>query len=185
MMKRLSVLFMVLALASTSNAALSFYIDGSPAPATMTIQTDEVITIQLHSSDASFWLAYGGLRDTGVPSTMVGGMGNGHTYKGTDFGPDGGNAGEIGDIVFFTNGFEAVTGSTSGQVVAGIQHRFDYSSSEEGTATLGLFLPPNYSWDGDEIDRIDITVVPEPTTITLLGLGALCLLRKRKTQSHY
>ncbi|UCF43749.1 MAG: PEP-CTERM sorting domain-containing protein [Planctomycetota bacterium] len=175
-------LILVCALVLPANADLSFYINGSSAPSAMTIQTEEVITIQLHSSDASNWLAYGALRDTGVPSTMVGDFGNGHTYKGTDSGPDGGNAGELGSIVVYADSFEALTGSSSDQVVAGIQHRLDYSSADVGTATLGLFLPPNYSWDGDEVARIDVTVVPEPMTMSLLALGgALVLVRKRRT----
>ncbi|UCF43216.1 MAG: PEP-CTERM sorting domain-containing protein, partial [Planctomycetota bacterium] len=73
-------------------------------------------------------------------------------------------------------------------VQPGIQHTVDYSSSQAGAAVIGLFLggTSEYSWDGDEIDRIDITVVPEPMTVSLLALGgALVLIRKHKTQSHY
>jgi len=37
--------------------------------------------------------------------------------------------------------------------------------------------------NGAELDRItmDITAIPEPTTILLLGLGGFALLRKRRS----
>ncbi len=40
--------------------------------------------------------------------------------------------------------------------------------------------PANATITGD-LDSADITVIPEPATICMLGLGALGLLRKRKT----
>ncbi len=45
-----------------------------------------------------------------------------------------------------------------------------------GTYTIDLYEPAG----GGQLATADITVVPEPTTVALLGLGSLVLLRKRR-----
>lgn len=47
-----------------------------------------------------------------------------------------------------------------------------------GAADLGLIGGPG-EYPGDNVDALEI--IPEPTTIALLGLGGLALLRKRRT----
>jgi hypothetical protein len=58
MMKRLAALLIVFALASTANGALSLGIDGSPAPGSVELVTDEVLTIEIYSSDTSSYIGY-------------------------------------------------------------------------------------------------------------------------------
>ncbi|UCF43098.1 MAG: PEP-CTERM sorting domain-containing protein [Planctomycetota bacterium] len=185
-MKRLLALFMILALASTADAALSYYLESAPAVTPLEIPTNEVITIQIYSSDTSNWLGFAVQQDTGVASTMVGWLSNGRSYYGDPNLIIIGNAGESGGYSWYDepgwakSGYEFRTQTISGQVEAGIQHAMDYSSSEVGTTRIGLFRPPNYSWYADELSYIDITVVPEPMTMGLLALGGVALLRRRR-----
>ncbi len=44
------------------------------------------------------------------------------------------------------------------------------------TATVSLFFDPEY---GVPVDSVAITIIPEPMTVILLGLGGL-FLRRRK-----
>ncbi|UCF43099.1 MAG: PEP-CTERM sorting domain-containing protein [Planctomycetota bacterium] len=184
-MKSLLVLFMVLALASTADAALSFYIDGSPAPDSINVGLVASVTIQIHSDDTANWLGYAGM-DISTMSPY-GSLGSPHTYKGSDNGPDGGNAGESGNSQAYyetgwMDGFETQTASISGQVVAGIQHTFVYTAPmADGYTRLAIFIPGSgWDWDSDEVDTLYINV-PEPMTMSLLALGgALVLIRKRR-----
>ncbi|UCF43748.1 MAG: hypothetical protein JSV99_02120, partial [Planctomycetota bacterium] len=82
-MKRLLVLVIVFAVTSAANAALTYYLDDAPAVTPLEIQTNEVITIQVYSSDTSNWLGYAVQQDTGVASTMVGWLSNGRSYYDT------------------------------------------------------------------------------------------------------
>jgi hypothetical protein len=45
--------------------------------------------------------------------------------------------------------------------------------------TIGLGISPGW-WNNMAIDNIAITAVPEPVTLSLLGLGSLAALRRRK-----
>jgi len=49
--------------------------------------------------------------------------------------------------------------------------------SNSGLDTLSFV--PNGSWSGGFIDAVTISVIPEPATLLLLGLGALFLRRKK------
>ncbi|UCF43100.1 MAG: PEP-CTERM sorting domain-containing protein [Planctomycetota bacterium] len=171
MVKRLAVLAVVFALASTADAALSLYIDGSAAPSSIELLTDEVITIQIYSSDTSNWLGY-------IVGDGVGGL-----YDLWELWRDPPVLRPDPDVVEpdWGTGFSLSVYTISEPPPSGLQFTVEYSSSEVGSDRIGLFLPPNYSWDGDEIDRIDITIVPEPMTMSLLALGgALVLMRKRR-----
>jgi hypothetical protein len=169
---------MVLALASTADAALSFYINDSQAPSSITIDTDEEITIQIYSSDTSNWLGLFALQWNSVGD--ISRYGN-YPASGQDtIWPPPDRFVEPGWGTYY----ELATLSVSYPVQPGIQHSVDYSSSQAGSAVIGLFLggSSEYSWDADEVARIDITVVPEPMTMSLLALGgALVLIRKRRT----
>ena len=60
-------------------------------------------------------------------------------------------------------------------IAAGDHIEVNVMGVSEGTAALNL-----YATDGvTRLDTAQITVIPEPTTIALLGLGALFLRRRR------
>ncbi|OHB57342.1 MAG: hypothetical protein A2Y12_09535 [Planctomycetes bacterium GWF2_42_9] len=170
-MKKMLVLVMVLGLASLTNAAISFYVNGSPAPAAVNINPGEVLTLQLYSGDTLAWNAYviqgtdtvSGIGSLTNPINLAnaGDMKSNSPYAAADG---------------WGNGFLFGTGgSPSGLPVAGIQHTVDFSSPVVGTANLYLYDGTSYN----ELDSLAVTVVPEPVTMALLGIGGL-FLRRRK-----
>jgi len=49
------------------------------------------------------------------------------------------------------------------------------------TTTLEFYsLDIGDSWKGPALDNIIVTAIPEPATISLLGLGGLASLKKRR-----
>ncbi len=175
---RYLTLILILSLASTANAFPSLYINGSPAPSSVELAVDEVLTVQIYSSDQSNWLGYLIMDEGGV-----GALSNAVTYNITPH-PDGGCAGGQGSNVAYSYagwgaGYEFTTAGVGSptDVVAGTQHTADYSSSVTGTAYVGLYDDSYGEWPADELY---ITVVPEPCTVLLLGLGGLAVLKIRK-----
>ncbi|UCF43218.1 MAG: PEP-CTERM sorting domain-containing protein [Planctomycetota bacterium] len=172
MMKRISVLLMALALASAAEATVSFYIDGSSAPDSITLAQGASVTVEIHSDDTASWVGYAGM-DIETMSPF-GSVDNVQTYAAA-----GGNGWstpyyEAG----WMDGFELNTLTPNIQV--GVQHSFDYTApTADGSTTMVIFIPDYSGWEWCEPPTLNI-VVPEPVTITLLGLGALCLLRKRR-----
>jgi hypothetical protein len=172
-MKKLLVLLLVLGLTSAANAALSFQIDGSDAGSSIDLARGETVTIQVYSSDTSNYVVYAGMDistmsafgsvDNVVTYAAAGGNGSSDTYY------------EAG----WMDGFELNT--LTPNIAVGIQHSFDYTapSDSDGSTRMGMFQPPNYSWDAHELDTLTINV-PEPMTIALLGLGGLFLRRRKK-----
>jgi hypothetical protein len=157
-------LILVLALASTANAAISLYINDSPAPDSVEILVDEILTIQIYSSDDSSWS--GILEQEGV-----GGLSNGVVLPA---------AGDLGSIEAYPPAYALTAAGIVVPPTAGIQFEMDYSSSGTGNAFLSLW-DNDIGWDpGDEVDTLNITVVPEPATIALLALGGLAILKKRR-----
>lgn len=146
-------LFLIIVLASTVNADISLYLNDSPAPGSIEILLDEILTIPVYSNDSSMWLGYiiqdgvGDLYNPRPPADPfeLPGWGNGYELFGT------------------------------GQ--AGIQYLLDYSSSEAGTAFVTLWLDPDYE---TQADILNIAVVPEPATIVLLAFGGLAILKKHR-----
>lgn len=165
-MKKLTVLILVLALTSAANAVL-IQVDGQVGE---TFDVQEKVTISIVSEDALNWLGYliveeGGL---GVLSNPVG----------TTLAGDPALAGatpytEAG----WGDGYEiTVAGSASFPVGVGTQLSFDFSGALGDTATISLFVDPEYSVP---VASVGVNVVPEPMTILLLGLGGLFLRRRR------
>jgi hypothetical protein len=169
MMKRLVVLMLVLTLASATQAVI-LEVDGVPVT---DVQIAEGVTsnITIVSDDASSWLGYiivneggtGALSDVAIL-------------------PD---AGDLATATPYTEagwgaGYELVTASSPAgnpPLGAGSQFNLNYSGGIQGqTATISLYLDPDFT---TPVASVNVSIVPEPVTIALLGLGAL-FLRKRK-----
>jgi hypothetical protein len=161
-MRELLIFALVFALTSTANAVLSLYVDGSPVPPSVELLTGEGFTIQVHSSTASWWYAYLVIEDGGV----------GLLYEPSS---------SYGDRVGIPQ-LPSTYWYLSPPVIledpqAGIQWDIVYESADQGSATVSLYdAEVGYAM----VDSIDITVVPEPMTLVLLGAGGLALLRKRR-----
>jgi hypothetical protein len=69
------------------------------------------------------------------------------------------------------------TGPPAGKVQVGDWSTVEFVGLAAGTYTIDL---TDGGSGGTQLLTADITVVPEPTTIALLGLGSLVLLRRRR-----
>jgi hypothetical protein len=166
MMRKLLVLFLVLGLTSAANALL-ITVDEQEGDA---FEVDITSTITVVSDDASSWLGYifvdeggAGSLENAVVLDAAGDIGAATAYTGAGFG----------------TGFE-LTASMSPTgippLAAGSQFSFDYVGSVGDTATISLFVDPEFT---TPVASVNVTVVPEPMTVVLLGLGALFLRRRR------
>lgn len=169
MMKRLVALMLVLGMASAANAVI-LQVDGLP---TTDIQIAEGATpvITIVGEDGSSWLGYiiieeggtGTLSDVSI-LPAAGDLATATPYAEAGWG----------------TGYELITGSgPAGDPPVGAGSQFDliYSGGIQGqTATISLYLDPEYS---TPVASLNVSIIPEPMTIALLGLGAL-FLRKRK-----
>ncbi len=169
-MKKLLAFIVILSLAATANAYFNLYLNDSPAPDSVEILVDEILTFQIYGGEPSRgWLGYIIVEDGGVgsfgnhwPTEAAGGLAEHTAYSYPGWGA----------------GYEFTTaqsGSPS-DVEDGIQHIFEYSSSGVGTAVVSL-------WDDavgydEPVGALNITVVPEPCTVLLLGLGVVILRRR-------
>jgi hypothetical protein len=61
-------------------------------------------------------------------------------------------------------------------IAAGTQFSLDYVGAIGDTATISLFVDPEFT---TPVASVNVTVVPEPMTVILLSLGALFLRRRR------
>jgi hypothetical protein len=169
MMKRLVALLLVLTLASATQAVI-LEIDGVPAT-DVQIAEGVISNITIVSEDASSWLGYIVVNDggTGVLSDAVILPDAGDLATATPYTEEG-----------FGTGYELIAASSPAgnpPLGAGPQFNLNYSGGINGqTATISLYLDPDYT---TPVASMNVSIVPEPVTIALLGLGAL-FLRKRK-----
>lgn len=156
---------MVLGLASTANALL-IKVDGLEGES---FEVDTQATITIVSEDTSGWLGYLIIED--------GGAGSLENVAVLDAAGNKASAGPYTEIDWGA-GFE-LTAATTGDpppVAAGTQFSFDYVGAVGDTATISLFVDPEYT---TPVATVNVTVVPEPMTVILLGLGGLFLRRRR------
>ncbi len=168
-MKRVLALVLVLGLACSANATY-LQIDGLSSD-NYNLLEGSTVTISIISEDDSNWLGY-----LIVPDGSPGTLSNPTIWDA---------AGNLGEAIPYTElgwgtGYELTAATSFGgipAVEAGQQFTFDFSGGIAGQSTqLLLFADPDYL---TPLDAITITIVPEPLTIALLGLGAL-FLRKKK-----
>ena len=165
-MRKILVLFLVLGMASAANATL-ITVDDQEGES---FEVDLTTTITVVSEDASSWLGYIIVEE--------GGAGSLENVIVLDA------AGDIGAATAYTEagwgvGYEltaAMSPAGNPPIAAGSQFSFDYIGAVGDTATISLFLDPEYT---TPVATVNLTVVPEPMTILLLGLGGLFLRRRR------
>ena len=165
-MRKLLILFLVLGLASAANATL-IKVDGLEGDS---FEVDTQTTITVVSEDTSSWLGYLIIEE--------GGAGSLENVAVLDAAGDLGAASPYTEAGWGT-GFElsAAMGPTADPPIAvGDQFSLDYIGSIGDTATISLFVDPEYTIP---VASVNVTVVPEPMTIVLLGLGGLFLRRRR------
>ena len=165
-MRKMLVLILVLGLASAANAML-IKVDDQAGDS---FEVDVMTTITVVSEDSSSWLGYiiveeggAGVLENAVKLDAAGDLGVASAYAEAGWG----------------TGFELSASTSPGgvpAVAAGSQFSFDYVGSVGDTARISLFVDPEFDVPAA---LVDVTVVPEPMTILLLGLGGLFLRRRR------
>ena len=165
-MKKMLVLFLVLGLTSAVNATL-IKVDDQEGES---FEVDLTTTITVVSEDASSWLGYIIVEEGGAGS-----LENAVILDA---------AGDLGAATAYTEagwgtGFEfSASMGPAGDpaIAAGSQFSFDYIGAVGDTATISVFADPEYT---TPVASVNVTVVPEPMTVILLGLGGLFLRRRR------
>lgn len=169
-MRKFLVVALVLGIASAANA-VAIYVDGSDPGESIEIGEGLTPVISVVGEDASSWLGYIIIEEGGT-----GALGNAVSLDA---------AGDMGAVSPYTeagwgSGYELTIAMSPGgtpAVAAGLQFTLDYVGGVLGeTARISLFVDPEFVTPADSVP---ITVVPEPMTVILLGLGGL-LLRRRK-----
>jgi len=165
-MKKILVLFLVLGMASAANAMLIKVDDQEGDSFEVNIKS----TITVVSEDASSWLGYLIIEE--------GGAGSLENVVILDAAGDIGVASAYSEAGWGTGYELSASMSPTGvpATTAGSQFSFDYVGSVGDIATISLFTDPEYTTPAASVN---VTVVPEPMTIVLLGLGALFLRRRR------
>ena len=165
-MRKTLVLFLVLGLASAANAML-IRVDGLEGDS---FEVDIESTITVVSEDSSSWLGYiiieeggAGTLENPVILDAAGDLGAAAAYTEAGWG----------------TGYEfsaSMSPTADPPIAAGPQFSFDYVGEVGDTATISLFVDPEYT---TPVASVNVTVVPEPMTVVLFSLGALFLRRRR------
>jgi len=167
-MKKLLVLLLVFGLTSAVNAAVvGLSVDGSNVVTAADIEKDVTMNLMVISDTDDYpWLMEVSVLTAdatlGAPVPTV-------------------NAGGLAAYVDYSDAtiwdYELSTAGSPGSVKAGIQWNMDLLTS----LSLGSMFTVSLGEYGQApVSTIEFTVVPEPMTVALLGLGGLFLLRRRK-----
>ncbi|HUS73691.1 MAG TPA: PEP-CTERM sorting domain-containing protein [Sedimentisphaerales bacterium] len=168
-MKKLLILMLVLGMTSAANAVLTWSADE------VTIDlTSPTAVLQIISSTA---LAYpGGPAWVGAEPSTVAEIASIVALSGAGEDAELADPATSGYPGWWTISAKDVTGTPGDTIVAGSQWDVTITGLMEGVYVISA---DSYGSAGSD-DLLTITVVPEPMTIALLGLGGLFLLRRRK-----
>jgi hypothetical protein len=181
-MKKIAVLLLVLSVASLAQASFFLTINGQDVTSAV-VPVGQSVTVGIHSTDSSVppeptaWGAYGMYHEltlVAVPPSWATGLGT------------------------LTNGsVNANAGATAAITGGGTNMENNYWTQMNPAPTPGLWFEwtfTNTLGDGDiylltwgegwastvgSWDSVAISSIPEPTTMTLLGLGLVALFRKK------
>ena len=163
-MRKLLILMLVLGMAPLACATVSLVSTGA------TVGITETATIQVSSdTDSVGWTGYLGYTHANAAITSAWA----ETIAGSDAAANPSPGGYVGYYQLVSLDLSTPTDS----IQAGIQ----FEGLAHGTATGSYdFYLWDQDWDGGTLlGTFTLTVIPEPVTIALLGLGGL-LLRRRK-----
>ena len=159
-MRKFSILLLVLGMTSTAGAALSF---GGVINGEIEVGTTGIVTIISDTTEAYFLYLGSDGGVTGVVPTF--------------------RAGEHADVIPdpYWPGFYELQAADMSAPFDSIQPGVHFNIYVYGAAVGDVYTLDrwNAAWD-TILETGTVTVVPEPMTISLLGLGGLFLLRRRK-----
>ena len=177
MMRKLITVLIVLGMASVVNAAVVLSIDGSTTQSEISLAASETFVLGLvsDSSTTGFVSSYFALI---APASL----------------PDGSLGTPIADLTGETlfsviqtysdatlgDGY-AMTPATMGNIPAGTWYTMTYTQNLANYPVVITLYGDDGTGAPDAGNEIDmVTVIPEPATIALLGLGGLLLRRRRR-----
>jgi len=165
-MRKLLVSILVLGLVPAANAAF-IQVDGKSGD-TLNVLQNSVITVV--SDNTSSWLGYivvesggAGVLSGAIKLDAAGNLGSVSPYSEAGWG----------------TGYELTVAQSPGGVPAiavGPQFSMNFAGTVGQTARISLFVDPQFT---TPVASVLVTVVPEPMTVLLLGLGALFVRRCR------
>ena len=170
-MKRVLSLILFLGLASSANAeltAIQIGIDGSSVGPEYDIVTGNTISVEMYSGNTNSGLAYLGFEDNGLFTLSNPRVDTNAHDQGEYSGPY-----TYGGYLWFEI---IVSASPSSTITPGTMFLVDFTAGST-TGTVDVYLQDEYL---QTIDYLTVNIIPEPMTITLLALGSLAILRKRK-----
>jgi hypothetical protein len=171
-MKKLLIMMLVLGLASAANAAYSYnWTDTSGNDITQGVVGTAVVLEINRDAEAGAWAMSFKLYDRYENSSYGSDIGD---MTGAALGDSAGSQGSISAYDTTYDGYDLGAGATTGSA-GGTMFEITIMPSAEGTLSIGNY-ESNYTV---LIDHADLSIVPEPMTIALLGLGGL-FLRRRK-----
>jgi hypothetical protein len=177
MMKKLLIFMLVLGIVSTANATISLQIDGNSAPSTYDLPVGERVKIDVYSDGTDAWGGYIVLDDAFQVSY--------HPDEALDANTTYAAAGSLGnnqpyDELAWGYGYELTTATITGDISSGVQHSVEYLGVKVGDKAAVVLYDNDVGWGiGEQMGMMEITVIPEPMTVLLLGLGGLFLRRRR------
>jgi len=176
-MKKVLALVLILGMASMANATFSLSIDDQkgqgfvPAPAEITLMPSDTIVIGCFSQGGrdsnlyqdTYYLSEGLFRLSNLVGGELGDIGEVSMYNNTDF-----------DAVEIWAGM----GHTSGAAPAGMIYSVLFHCEGPGDVTVELY--DEFFGFEAPVQSLIIHQIPEPMTMSLLALGGLGMLRRRR-----